>query len=163
MNNLLSTKNEEMIKQTSADFYTMTVYSKDILGLDEIRIKEFITFNEDIKISKGNNNKQGGRMEFFNYILENKFKFVSGISFSFLLMYKFRSVLIIPIFFSGYHILNKLIVKNLLEEDIEKIIWKEEGQVNDWLDIAMNNDGSTQAVIPKYGNISYYEEDDSGY
>ena len=49
--------------------------------------------------------------------------------------------------------------KNSFEEDIDKIVWNEEGKVNDWVNVAMSSDGSTQAAIPKYGNISYYEED----
>lgn len=53
--------------------------------------------------------------------------------------------------------------KNALEEDIDKILWNEEGNINDWVNVAMSYDGSTQAAIPKFGNISYYEEDDGNW
>jgi len=117
MNNLLSSKNEETIKQTSADFYTMTVYSKDILGLDYLRIKEFIMFDQDRKIFTKNKNNLGGFREILNYFVENKFKFTSGISISFLLIYKFRSILVVPIFFTNYYFIKKIISKNFSDED----------------------------------------------
>lgn len=88
MNNLLSHKNEEAIKRNSADFYTMTVYSKDILGLDYIRLK---SFKDYLQVNKINS------LDDIN-LWNNKFKILTSLGVSFILMYKFKSVLVIPLF-----------------------------------------------------------------
>jgi hypothetical protein len=88
MNNLLTQKNEESIKQNSADFYTLSIYSKNILDYDTIRINEYRNFCSMRKRGNLTHNS-------------NKYlKYTIGGFLSAFLMYRFKSVLIIPIFFS---------------------------------------------------------------
>jgi hypothetical protein len=101
MNNFLFHKNEEGIRKNSADFYIMTIYSKYILKLDDFRLKNFIKF-KDRDIRKQN----------FFEINKNKYKPLSTIGISCVLTYYFKSILIIPLFFSSYLILNKLFTKD---------------------------------------------------
>jgi hypothetical protein len=112
MNNVLIQKNEEAIKQNSADFLTLCVYSKDILKLDYLHLLnyKYHLLNKS-KFLAGNETKNdlGSKVSLKSSIDKNKFKFMTSLGISLLLIYKFRSILIIPIFFSSYFITKSLI------------------------------------------------------
>lgn len=96
MNNLLSQKQDQIIKQNAADFYALCVYSKHILGLDSIRIKDFTAHRQYNKKYSDNLSSLGTS------------KLLLSSSLSILLMYTFKSILIVPIFFGNYYILRQL-------------------------------------------------------
>jgi hypothetical protein len=91
MNKYLKFKNEEFIKHNSADFYILSIYSSEVLKLDNLRLCEF----ENFKKGKCDINKL-----FLN------------LGISSVLVYRFRSFLIIPVFYLSYFILDYLLGKN---------------------------------------------------
>ena len=110
MNNFLSHKNEECIKQNSADFYTMSIYSKDILNLDFLRLNEFSDFYFGSKHDNFDNS-------YVDKIYSNRFKILSGILISSALMIRFKSVLVGPLFFSGYFVTKRVILNRFISHD----------------------------------------------
>jgi hypothetical protein len=113
MNNLLTQKNEEGITKNSADFYTMMIYSKNILDLDKLRINEYKLFKREniSNIEKFNNDK-------------NKFpiyKIFIGTSVSVFLMYKFKSIFVIPIFFTSYYLVFNKFIKFIIYYSAENL------------------------------------------
>lgn len=101
MNNFLVHKNEECIKQNSADFYTISIYSKDILEMDRLRLNEFYSFH------RIRNEKIIGS-SFFKDIYSYKYRMFSGFFIASGLIYTFKSILVVPIFFGGYSIIKKV-------------------------------------------------------
>jgi hypothetical protein len=97
MNRFIETKNDSIIKKNSADFNALTIYSKHILNKDKIRIEEYKSFINNNKTNTNNYSK-----------LKNIIAFtaVSG-----LLIYKFQSILIVPLFFCNYYIINRLLLE----------------------------------------------------
>jgi hypothetical protein len=89
MNKYLQIKNEQYIKTNSTDFYILSLYSKEILGKDILRINKYRNFK--------NENSQKSILNALAHI------FISS-----LLIYKFKSLLIIPIFYTNYYILDNL-------------------------------------------------------
>jgi hypothetical protein len=116
MNKFLFHKNEECIKQNSADFYTLSIYSKDILRLDDIRLKEFSDF---YKCS----NQANSQSKYFQNVVSNKYKIISGIIISSVLMYRFKSILIVPLFFSGYLVMKRIILNLTLKHECEDMCY----------------------------------------
>ena len=112
MNKFLFHKNEEYIKQNSADFYTLSIYSKDILRLDDLRLREFSDFYKSSK-------QVDSQLKHFQNVLSNKYKIISGICISSALMYRFKSILIVPLFFSGYLAMKRIILNLTLKHECE--------------------------------------------
>jgi len=110
MNNFLSHKNEECIKQNSADFYTMSIYSKDILNLDFLRLKEF----SDFYLGSKNYNFDNS---YIDRVYSNRFKIISGILISSGLTFRFKSILVGPLFFSIYFFTKKVILNRYILHD----------------------------------------------
>ena len=98
MNKLInvSNKEEETKKNMSADFYILTLFSKDILNLDNLRIKDYKEFYNTDKNSDNN--------------FKNKKKYLFKIFVSGGLIYFYKSFLVVPLFFGNCYILN--ILKN---------------------------------------------------
>lgn len=104
MNKLLTQNNEQAIKHNSADFLTLSIFSKDILGFEKIHFLNYDKFIKSRNIStivKENN--------YFKKFYDNKFKYMCYFSWSIILTYKFRSLIIVPIFFLCYSIIKKII------------------------------------------------------
>ena len=116
MNKFLFHKNEECIKQNSADFYTLSIYSKDILRLDDLRLKEFSEFYKNIHQGES-------QLKQFQKIFSNKYKIISEICISSALMYRFKSILIVPLFFSGYLVMKTIILNLTLNHECEDICY----------------------------------------
>ena len=115
MNKFLFHKNEECIKQNSADFFTLSIYSKDILRLDYLRLIEFSDFY------RSESNQENTKWKFFQNTHSNKFKIISGILISSAIMYRFKSVLIVPVFFAGYLVMKRIILNLQLSHNCEGI------------------------------------------
>ena len=86
MNKYLKFKNEDFIKHNSADFYLLSIYSKEILDMDYLRLEEF---------------KQFKKTENFNFR-----NLGINLGICSLLIYRFKSFLIIPCFYFCYFILD---------------------------------------------------------
>src|SRR5690348_16307612 len=93
MNNLLTNRNDEVIKQNSADFYTMLVYSKFVLRLDRFRIDNYEKFTRTLE------RKNGFKFSFMS-LYENKFKICTAA----LIMYKITSILAVPGVMLAYYL-----------------------------------------------------------
>lgn len=79
------------------DFYILSLYSKEILKLDNLRIKDFKDFYfKNRKINDEIDKKIKIKKHFLNSL------------FSISLIYCFRSILIVPLFFSSVYIFKKL-------------------------------------------------------
>ncbi len=111
MSKLLNLKNREDVinNKKSADFYVLTLLSKDILEYDKLRIKDYLDFY------RKNNLKQNDNYDVY---AENKLKkyFINTI-FSTCLIFYFKSYLIIPIFFSSIYISKKIFNKFLNKKE----------------------------------------------
>jgi hypothetical protein len=102
MNKLLTQKNESEFKKNSADFYLLTVFSKEILGFDKFRLENY--FN----VTKQSQNKS---MQQKNILRNKKYKIVMFIGLSCYFLIRFKSVLIIPAFYVLYIVLQKIFNK----------------------------------------------------
>jgi hypothetical protein len=101
MNKYLKVKNEEFVRQNSADFYVMSIYSSLILKKDFLRIEEFKKFCKD---------RNGKNKNKFDKSLVITNLFISAV-----LVYRFKSFLIIPVFYSTYYFLNYFLAGKNLE------------------------------------------------
>jgi hypothetical protein len=106
MNKLLTQNNEQAIKHNSADFLTLTIYSKDILGFEKIH---FLNFDKFLSIRIKSNISKENNLDYTTKFYENKFKYLGYIGLSLILTYKFRSLMIVPIFFMSYSMTKLLI------------------------------------------------------
>jgi hypothetical protein len=94
MNKYLTIKNEELIKHNATDFYIMSIYSMDLLSKDKLRLNEFRNYKKNTKVKL------------------NPAIFMTNIGICALLVYKFKSLLIVPVFYLSYFCLDRLISKN---------------------------------------------------
>jgi hypothetical protein len=94
MNKYLKIKNEEFVKHNATDFYVMSIYSMELLGKDLLRLDEFRAFKKD-----QTNRHLNGHIVLLN------------VAISALLIYRFKSFLIVPTFYGAYFILNKIFLK----------------------------------------------------
>jgi hypothetical protein len=83
----LKFKNDEFIKQNGTDFYVLSLFSYNILQKDKLRIEEYKNFKK-------------------NTIRFNPLNIITNIGISIALIYQFKSLLIIPFFYTNYYILN---------------------------------------------------------
>lgn len=82
----LKIKNEEFIKQNGTDFYVLSLFSYNILKKDRLRIEEYKNYNKSIST--------------YNSLI-----IIPNICISLALIYRFKSLLIIPFFYSNYYLL----------------------------------------------------------
>lgn len=103
MNNCLNLKDETIKTKKAANFFILSLYSKEILKYDELRMNDFKNFYRHNKITNDSavqfNNK--------NSLGKNK-KYILSFATSAFLTYYFKSILVVPIFFATY-----ISIKNL--------------------------------------------------
>ncbi len=113
-----------MIKSNSADFYTMAIFSKYIRKFDIYRLNDYknyknglaAKYNHNDNLDNDNDNLDNDNViDNNNYLnlnlyLDTNFsliKLTGGITVSIVLAYKFKSILIVPVFFSSYYLIKK--------------------------------------------------------
>jgi hypothetical protein len=102
MNKLLTQKNECEFKKNSADFYLLTVFSKEILGFDKFRLENYFNLTKQIR------NKSFQQK---NLLRNKKYKIITFIGLSCYFMIRFKSVLIVPAFYVLFTVLKKIFNK----------------------------------------------------
>lgn len=96
MNKYLLNKDQFLIKQNSANFYALCLYSKYILNNDKYRLDDFKNFYSQLKnLNNSNNNNLS-----FNFQKLSLYSITS-----FLLSYKFKSLIIFPLFYANFYLL----------------------------------------------------------
>jgi hypothetical protein len=104
MNKLIEI-NDEKIRHNSVDLYSLCVYSKNILKLDHFRIQEYWHFRK----------KQNSKLQVNKNLKE--LNILIAIPTILILIYRFKSFLIIPSFFGTYYFFVKPIFKFFLHKN----------------------------------------------
>jgi len=96
----LKNRDEIIRNKFSADFYILNLYSKEILDLDKLRVKDFSEFyrNNQINYREGTNWDKNRKIK--RYFLNTMF--------SVGLIFYFKSFLVIPVFFSSVFLIKKI-------------------------------------------------------
>jgi len=93
----LRIRDEIVNNKKFTDFYILSLYSKEILNLDNLRIKDYKDFYNKIKEEN----------EDFCQKFKLK-KYCINTLFSFTLMFYFKSLLVVPLFFSSIYLVRKV-------------------------------------------------------
>ena len=111
MNKLLTQKNDSEFKKNSADFYTLTVYSKEILGYDKFRLQEYLYFIKwkSAKLLPSKDEKFADSLK--NFIINEKFKILTFCAISSYFVVRYRSLIVVPIFYFSFYCGKKFINK----------------------------------------------------
>jgi hypothetical protein len=95
MNKYIQIKNDQYIKTNSTDFYLLSIFSKEILDKDSIRLDNYIDYYKNKKSD--------------NF---NKINIIVNCILSSALIYKFKSILIVPLFYTNYYMIDYFISNN---------------------------------------------------